>query len=506
MAAVGDADKIKLDNTARFLDLADTGTVNIREIEKHSEITKKFVPADENDIMNGQYKANWEVNIREWELTESGSESNIKQYGGTFYDILPIVSVTKADLIEVYADGVQLAKGTSADDGDYYIDMSETRKDSAGYDRVMLKVIISDSAPAYVYTLKVRTIHTHDDIQDYGRNVINSVAYETGNDSIADGYPDDGGDYQKINEKYLLNDLDPETDAKRFIYAQASHHIPALLFNSSGITKMVSSALTMPPQSKALVNQDSDYTYTIRLKNASNTYSKDIVILDSIENFFDHYIENGEIEDSIKNGAKAYDLTQWWKGTLVDFGYGNLNYKGIDYKVYVTTEKNPDLETYRTELEDKAFSDDFATSKNWVLYDNYTGDKAAITAFMIDLRKTTDDKDFVLGKGESLNFTLTMHSPKSEPEKVGYDSSGNVVIETYNNIYNHFYTFTEYDESGNPKTDNAKFNYVHEDYTTVSYRLTGGFTLKKVDSEYADIIVPGARFRLTGTSDYGTAV
>ena len=39
-----------------------------------------------------------------------------------------------------------------------------------------------------------QTSHGYGSISDYGKNLLNSVAYESGNNKIGEGRPDDGGD------------------------------------------------------------------------------------------------------------------------------------------------------------------------------------------------------------------------------------------------------------------------------------------------------------------------
>jgi len=41
--------------------------------------------------------------------------------------------------------------------------------------------------------------------KSYGRDVLNPVAYETGNEDIADGYADNGGNLSSANKEYFTN-------------------------------------------------------------------------------------------------------------------------------------------------------------------------------------------------------------------------------------------------------------------------------------------------------------
>ena len=81
-----------------------------------------------------------------------------------------------------------------------------------------------------------KTSHTYDSINDYGKNVLNSVAYESGNEKIGEGLPDNGGE---ITDKSYMTDLDKATDANKFKYAEARYNINILFAASTGLKKQI---------------------------------------------------------------------------------------------------------------------------------------------------------------------------------------------------------------------------------------------------------------------------
>lgn len=475
--AIGDSSKLAVKNKSTF-DIIDSnksttrtavGADYVAEVQRNSNITKKFL-GSKNYPGQRSYKVNWMTSINETYIDDNGTIP-VKQESGVFYDLLPAGCRVDLSSIKVYADDTALIEG------EYVVEkIIEDYKDSG---RVLLTVRINEPAETK-YTMTYTTVHLWEDILDNGRYVLNSVAYETGNEDIAGGYPDNGG---KISDSTLLEDLDPDSNDKRFIYSQATHTINALIPFFSGITKKVASDYDASLGDETIVYQDSGYVYSIRMENSSLTSSKDIIILDSIENFCSGL--NGAAEDKVCD----------WHGTLVSFGLSNIKSKGIEPVIYLSSAENINFADY-TALSSDEFLQKLHDYKDkngnpiWIKAEEF-GDYSNAKAFVIDLSRKTDDSEFVLGPNESFSFTVNMRSPNTV-------DSEEITLETYNNVYR---SFTSIDT----ELEDETYVYTHYDYTTVAYRTVGTLNFKKIDSDTKEHI-QGIKFNLYGTSVYGTVV
>lgn len=470
--AIPEADnaKISVKNTS-ILNVVDSSQASITRsasgtdyaamVQRNSNISKKVVSAKNYPGIRG-YKVNWQTSMSETYSDESGT-SPVRQESGVFYDLIPFGCRIDLSSIKVFADGSELLES------EYTID--EPEENYKNSNRTLLTVRINTPAEKN-YSMTYTTVHLWEDILDYGRYVLNSVSYETGNPDIAGGYPDNGGN---ISDSTILTDLDSKTNDKRFIYSQATHSINALIPISSGITKKVASASDASFGDKTIVNPDSSYVYRIRMENASHSTSKNIVILDSLENFYNKI--NGE------TAGKDCD----WRGTLESFGLANLEKLGINPVIYLS--RTPDLDLSKLYSASDAGNITF-DSNTWTRLENF-GDLSEATAFAIDLSQGIDGTQFELGENRSFSFTVTMRSPKTI-------NSDEISPETYNNIYRSFI-------STDTETNTSTSYYDHQDYTTVIYRTVGDLKFKKIDSKTKEPI-QGIKFNLSGTSFYSTAV
>ena len=337
--------KIGLENTATFEIKNNNETVNnftikgtdyIADIVKKSSISKKAlgertsytgqdgnVYRSENDLMLGQYRLAWLTTISELAdgvENADGSISNdvpVTQQSGIFYDLLPMHCDILEDSVNVYCD-----KGTSINEGTESLPPSSFKVLDRinNYNNSGRKLLVIEIYEPCIknYTVTYCTIHAHEDIQDYGSTVLNTVAYQTGNPDIGDGFPDDGGNYAVTMSKYIKN-LDPDNgNAKRFIYAEATEDILALFPTSSGIYKKVATASNPTYGKSGTVRSGEEYTYNIRMQNDSSTKAKDIAILDSVENY--------RTVDEIQYN-KGINRNRDWTGTIQSFELSGLRNK-----------------------------------------------------------------------------------------------------------------------------------------------------------------------------------
>lgn len=516
-----------------------TATDYIADIIRKSSISKKAlgektyitgqdgkVYRSSNDTLIGQYQLAWQTTVKETAdgIEVNGSLANgvpVAQQSGVFYDLLPSHSDIIEGSVNVYVDAAGDVGQNTTPLPSSSFKVYERKDNYNGSGKKLLKIEINAPCNSS-YTVTYVTVHSHEDIQDYGSFALNTVAYQTGNEDIGNGYPDDGGNYAVSMSAYIKG-LDPENgSAKRFIYAEATEDILALFPTSSGIYKKVSTQSDPSYRKTGVVHNGETYTYNIRMKNDSSTKATDIAILDSVENF-------RKVGDAVKPINSGLDQDRGWNGTIVSFDLKGIEDKmgnqKNDLKLILYTGKDPvnlddenysDVENrkyvlYRIlgevdkannvagllSVEDKLKAD--AVARNWKEYnwENPDVDLSTVTAFIV-----YTGEDFTLPEGESLSFTVKMQAPKDVKVEGKPDVANGVFLtapETYNNVYRSF--TSSMDTSGTTK---KTYFYTHYDYTQVKYSTVGTVKFSKRDSATGETI-PGVTFNLSGISDYGTA-
>ena len=336
------------------------GTDYIADIVKKSSISKKalgertsYIGQDgnvyksENDTLLGQYRLAWMTTMSELadgvEKPDGTIDNNVPvtQQSGVFYDLLPEHCDILEDSINVYCNaGTNINTSTaSLPSSSFRLREKINNYNNSGRKLVVIEI---DAPCTQSYTVTYCTIHSHDDIQDYGSTVLNTVAYQTGNPDIGDGFADDGGNYSVTMSKYIKG-LDPDNgNAKRFIYAEATEDILALFPTSSGIYKKVATDSAPTFGKSGTVRNNEEYTYNIRMQNDSATRATDIAILDSIENYRTLDWESDPEKAQINKGiGKDRD----WTGTLQRIDMMGLRDKVEKYLVSERTAyyyENPD--------------------------------------------------------------------------------------------------------------------------------------------------------------------
>ncbi len=489
------------------------GTDYIAKVIRKSKIDKKWLGdgdtyigrdgntyGTKNDVINRLYTVGWATRIYETAQGLDGTEStkNVRQASGKVYDLLPAHSDIVEGSVMVYADGKPLPSSS------YTIHPRISNYNDS--ERKLLTIDIN--APCdQEYVVKYETVHAHEDLQDYSSMAINAIAYQTGNADIGEGYPDDGGKDNYTLHDYMIG-LDPDNGtAKRFIYDEDKVDIMALMQTSSGIYKKVTTA-DNPSQSKsAVVHQGEEYTYNIRMKNSPSTRAYDIAVLDSIERY--------------EKGINSADTNRKcdWYGELVGFDLSGLEEKmelagyKDDLRLFLYVGDNPinlqDDETFSDNDDRKAFLKDLLVrpkgdigADGWINVNNWR-DLSSINLSDVKAFIVYTGKDFMLDKGDSTSFTVTMRAPSTTPASSTGDDGYEIPPSTYNNIYRSF-TNKSVDRQG--VEGPGVYFYSHYDYTDVSFKTTGRLSFSKVDTKDSSVKVEGAKFRVTGTSDYGTVV
>lgn len=430
----------------------------------------KIALAETNNKRSRTVDVSWKTELRET-MSDTTGTHNVTQNGGTFYDLLP-----KGHDLKV--SSVKLANQEGLlDPGEYDIIQ---HPDFRGSGRTMVEVRVT--TPGDWYKMSYDTTIGYDALADVGHEPHNSVAYETGNADMADGFPDDGGDARSFQDHDYMTDLDPASDALRFLYADGEWEIGAVANSVMGLQKTVKSAHEEAFTYESTAYSNEAYTYNLRMTSDTSSSTKNIVFYDSLENY-------------VTPAGQASD----WHGSLVSVNTGLLADRGIAARVYLSDVA--DLNLLRTE--DAAGEDaandairDLSNTDIWLPQDEFLdkhkddGGMAAAKAFAVDCSKTTDGSDYVLGKGQGLGLTVTMQAPQVP------DADADLDPVTYNNI---FLSATSVDANGGQQD-----HYIYQDFTRVHLHVAGSLPINKVDTQGQS--VQGASFRLFGTSDYGTAV
>ena len=429
--------------------------------QRDSDLGKRIV-ATNNNTKRARFTISWRVDMTET-VTAGDSSSAVPeaktQEGGVFYDLLP-----KGATVDL--NTVMVTSGREGNyDGAYLPSSAYTIRQLANYKgtgRTMLVVRITE--PGTNYSLFYETIHSWESIKDYGAAVYNPVAYQTGNDDIAKGQKDTGGN---LRDNDLMAGLDDSNnDQPRFIYAERSFDIAALYAASAGLTKRVRALGDAAFTTSTSTSPNGDYIYRLRFMTNDSMTASNLVFVDNLE-------------------AETNPSSQW-HGTLAAVDLTQLAAAGADAKVYLNAS------TVNTADYDGGNEDSFLSSDNgWVPMEEF-GDLSKAKAVAIDARKRAGGGDFVLGADQSVSVNLYMKAPAI------VEASGNPYPETYNSM-SLLWTMTTADGgTSDMHTDTSA--------TTVRYRVTGDVPLTKVSLEDLNETISGATFRLFGTSYYGNSV
>ncbi len=426
--------------------------------ERSSNITKSVASAW-NDTKLQQYTINWRINMSETlKSGKDGSLTNVRQEGGVFYDLLPDGSI-----LDTGSVAVRSADGGYLDSNDYIVDQVMNYKEG----RTLLKVTVLK--PGTNYNLFFNTLHPWASITDYGHDVYNPVAYETGNEFIADGCPDDGG---TLDDASLMKDLDPDSDDPRFIYSQNYYDITTIVSAATGLQKLIREENDDEFSYSTWTNVDGNYVYRLRMSATSNMTADNLIFFDSLENY---------TGDGVKSD---------WYGTLQDIDLSQPVSMGIAPVVYLRSDR-ADVSGYSSvEDWDAVLANGWMEKSAFLASGHTLGDAKAVA---IDLRHAADGGSFELDSLQSVTVLLFMKAPPNsvDTEHEGYPWA-------YNNIY---LSGIIYHTDGTTQPF-----YNHHDYTAIGLKITGKVELLKVNAENEQEVIPSISFHLWGRSDYGTDV
>ena len=433
-----------------------TSAYDYARVTYYDSDIRKAVTSVSNKVAKKKYIITWKVNAWETATSGNGESEYIAQNSGKFYDLIPLGAQIDLDSIQVQTDSGFLSEN------EFSYELIQNYNKSG---RTMLIVTIDEQAKYYnvYYTTEL----SWDNIIDYGRYVLNPVAYETGNEKITNGFADDGGNLSFTN-KLLYNDFDKTTNAKKFLYAENTYNINALTSAVSGLYKKVKNSKEADYSYNTEVEPGETYSYKLRFQNTYMSSAKNLIFFDSLENF----------KPTNTDGTTN---TSGWRGTLKSIDITQLKEKGIDTKIYISTIENLNIEK----------NNDINNTAVWKKISE-EDDLSSAKAIAIDMTKDAKGNDYILNSGDSVTAVLYMEAPQTETkefEKNQY-SYNNVYIQ--NTLIDEFFDTVDY--------------FIHQDYTTVKYRVVADVKLQKVNSKDENEGIKGITFRLYGKSIYGTEV
>jgi len=368
----------------------------------------------------------------------------IDQQGGEFYDIFPEGATLDISSLKVYVDNKMV------NEADYTYSIDENFNNS---NKIMLAIKINKEAKNG-YTVYYNTIHSWENINDFGDKALNSVMYKSCNETFSTGKKLNQGDiyYSDLFENLSYDDVSSEDRDKRlFAFSEHSYIIDVPIAVSAGLKKSVKAGDSLVYSSSETIRGKVPYTYNIRYATDSETRAKNIVIFDNLDN----YVENHT------------------RGVLTSIDVSELKKLGANPKIYCS-EQDIDfsIEANRS-----------LSNNNWSSYENSNLSK--VKSIAIDVSKDSKGNDFVLDYNKAIHIYIKMYVNELSED-----------VEK-NKIYNGVHSVSDF-----LIENNVSNRYVQWGYTVLDCRSAAQFSIKKVDEADSSKALSNVRFILTGVSDY----
>lgn len=394
-----------------------------------SNMQKEIVKTT-NDTKNQQYDIEYQSYAYEAAYSnyadpfdEASDNGTLKeQKSGTFYDLLPkgmYVDVGKIKVTTVYRQG-----GTTFlpdKPCDFTVQIKENWKNSG---RTMMIIQVS-MKPGEKNSIKYTNIQPNgwewesgfllqyhgyypwESCFDFGRNISNSIAYKSGNESITNGYPD-MPDASFSDQKWFI-DIDEDGKAgesaqKDTLYASVSTSLTGDTFSKLGFFKSVKNQQELKYAASTEVLTGDSYSYRLQYSSQDTAKANNLVLFDVLEN------NAGEREH--------------WKGTLQSVDVSSALRKGVDAKVLYSMKKDIILSH-----DDAGLKGDANIEDETIWSAEKPADMSKVTAVAIDMRNTVEGTPFVLESQQQVSAILHMKAPidiiKQDMEKkiLAYNTS-----------------------------------------------------------------------------------
>lgn len=371
--------------------------------------------------------------------------------------------------------------------------------------------------------------------KDYGNEIHNVIAFESGNESLGtiDGYKGEADNPKGTNnvstpkaflndeEKGYMDNLDKDRDDPTFVYAGTTTKIDILAAARTSLYKDVQvnndgiwsegtyyEDIYGPPVEATeggqmrTVYEGGQYTYRLRVMSDPDTVSEGMIIYDALEDFQAKGNDNDAIDrDAVE--AKAL-----WKGRLREVDVSQLKEMGCLPVVYYSTK----AKNYNTpEDASVALTDgnsevpnnqvvNLSNSEIWTKAEDFTGNLSDVTAIAIDCRYADKNKAkprnynevtnqdgsktcyFRLQPMESAVVLVRMKAPSGDKarELIAKEGTWGKSAMAYNNAYLLAASFDVNDPSGAYYEDgDALGDFIRKDYTKVGMKEYSLYADKK---------------------------
>ena len=359
-------------------------------------------------------------------------------------------------------------------------------------------------------TISFDARYNFDDMVAYGKEPHNVIAFESGNDSIGsvENYMGELGDLSTNNnvatakafdtrdsdegrERETMKDLHRTRTTPSFLYAGA---LVKLDFESAARVSLSKDVMVnndglwgdgvyydynngtynevIRDANKKIVYTGGVYKYRLRMQPADGTISKDMILYDSLENFYAGNIdpETGKYP----NDQVDYDAPRWY-GTLERVDVSQIEEMGGAPVLYYSTVSNLQLADETDPEKGNPINMNLADSNIWVNASDYTGSLADVKAIAVDASKAADGSDFSLDgeNNEATQIVIHMRAPDGDAALTALQAKpteqqiadGFDWGESANAYNNAFLTATLIDKNNENEPDYNSF--VRKDYTKV---------------------------------------
>ena len=361
-------------------------------------------------------------------------------------------------------------------------------------------------------TISFDARYNFDDMIAYGKEPHNVIAFESGNDFIGsvDNYKGELGDLSTNNNvatarAFDIRDEDDGVERETMKTLHTSRTTPSFVYAGVYVKLDFESAARVSLSKDVMVNNDGlwgdgvyydynaatgtynevvreankkivynggVYQYRLRMQPADRTTSKDMILYDSLENFYAGGIdpETGKYpNDQIDYNAPR------WQGTLERVDISQIEMMGGAPVLYYSTVENLQLADESNPEQGNAVNMDLTNSSIWVKASDYTGSLADVKAIAVDATKDANGNDFSLNgdNNEAAQIVIHMRAPNGEEARVALAQkpSAQQIADGFDwgesaNAYNNAFLTATLIDNENPNEPDAN-SFVRKDYTKV---------------------------------------
>lgn len=259
-------------------------------------------------------------------------------------------------------------------------------------------------------------IDTWENIHDYGSTIRNSMAYYSNDGNLAGGRADDGGSFTD-REWFIDLDSDGNLDQnkKNVMYADDTMTFTSVTASELKFRKAVKAPQDSRYEMKTETTASGEYTYQLRSDNGIGVNAKNVVIYDVLETAWQN--------------TPAH-----WQGTFRSINTTQLQNKGIDVKVYYSTDPSIGKITTGSPYADLGNTDIWSLTP--------PDDLSKVKAIAVDLSKKADGSDYVFAPEEVALCYVTMTAPVDVEAYIDDPNTGaDETVYAYNSAYLHATSF-----------------------------------------------------------------